>query len=64
MKTHVLEIRVQKGIRASHLCKDAGIGMYSLWLIENDPDANPRVRTLAKIAKALGVKVADLIEEE
>lgn len=64
MKTHVLGIRRQKGIRASKLCKGAGIGMYSLWLIENDPDANPRMNTLAKIAKALGVKMADLIDEE
>ena len=64
MKTHVLEIRRQKKILASKLCKAAGVGMYSLWLIENDPDANPRMNTLAKIAKTLGVKLADLIEEE
>lgn len=63
MRTNVLEVRSKTGISRCELIRLTGLSESHITKIERN-EVDPRVGTLAKIAKALGVKVADLIEED
>ena len=63
MRTIVQETRERLGVSRYELIKRTGLGESHITKIERRK-VDPQVGTLAKIAKALGVKVADLIEEE
>lgn len=54
--------RFELGISQNELSNRTKISRTLLSNIENEK-ANPTTRTLQKIAKALGVKVSDLLEE-
>lgn len=45
------------------LARDAGITMGMVSKIERGEHTNPTIETLEKIARALGVRIADLLDE-
>jgi len=55
-------LRSERGLNVSELAERAGIAKATLWQIENR-QVSPTLRTLEKLAGALGVPVHDLIEE-
>lgn len=63
-KLRVKEIAQQKGLTMGKLSRAADVDMSTLSRVYNDPDYSPTLLTLEKLAKALHVKIADLIEEE
>jgi len=36
---------------------------HTIWRLENDPAANPRLQTLRDVAKALGVTIYELLDK-
>jgi transcriptional regulator with XRE-family HTH domain len=60
---NVYRLRVRCGMTQSDLAKLAGIRQPRIAEIERG-DANPRLRTLARIASALGVDVDDILRSE
>ena len=50
-------------LRAKELCEKSGISKATLALIRGN-EGNPKPQTIGKLAKALGVPVAELIEQE
>lgn len=63
MRTSVHEKRSEKRISRCELVRLTGLSESHITRIERN-EVDPQIGTLAKIAKALGVKVADLIEED
>jgi transcriptional regulator with XRE-family HTH domain len=63
-KLRVKEIAQQKGFSMGKLSRAADVDMNTLSRVYHDSDYSPTLFTLEKLAKALGVKIADLIEEE
>lgn len=55
------KLREQKGISQDKLSKLADISSNTVAKLELDESPNPTIETLQKIAKALEVKVDDLI---
>lgn len=56
------KLREQKGISQDRLSKLADISSNTVAKLELDDSPNPTIETLQKIAKALGVRVDDLIK--
>lgn len=63
-KLRVKEIAQQKNLSMSKLSRAADVDMSTLSRVYHDPDYSPTLLTLEKLAKALRVRIADLIEEE
>jgi transcriptional regulator with XRE-family HTH domain len=63
MSSPLAEIRREKGIGQQVLTDRSGISERTIRRIETDPDYNPGLRTLARIAAVLGVQVSDLIHD-
>ena len=59
----IRELRNSKGISQARLAVTAGMDPATLNRIEQG-NANPNLKTLEKLAEALGVRVAELLEEE
>jgi DNA-binding Xre family transcriptional regulator len=59
----VQEVAEQKGISMSKLQRTADIAYRTIKLIYKDPHRDINLSTLEKLAKALGVKICDLIDE-
>lgn len=59
---NIRKFREQKGISQDRLSKLADISLNTIAKLELDDSQNPTIETLQKIAKALGVKVEDLIK--
>lgn len=57
MGTRVREIREQSGMSQEELAYKAGVCRATISAIENNPHKKPTVRTLEKLAKALGVSL-------
>lgn len=57
-------LRKVRGITQQQLAGAAGLSISALARLEHGEDPNPRLATLQALAKALGVKVADLIGDE
>ena len=55
MGIRIKEIREQQGLTQEELCNKADVSRATLCEIENNPHKKPTVRTLEKLAKALGV---------
>ncbi len=55
--------REEKGINLSRLARDSGVSKGYLSTLESGDTQKPSADTLFKIAKALGVTVADLMDE-
>ncbi len=58
---NIKKLREQKGISQDRLSKLADISSNTIAKLELDDSPNPTIETLLKIAKALDVKVEDLI---
>jgi transcriptional regulator with XRE-family HTH domain len=61
MATRIKELREQRGMTQERLAQKAGIGRSYLARLETARQ-DPTLSTLEKIAKALRVKVARLVE--
>ncbi len=59
---HIRELRKAKGLLQKQLAASAGMEVPQLWAIENDRNS-PSIRTVARIASALSVTMADLLRE-
>lgn len=59
---NIRKLREQKGISQDKLSKLADISLNTIAKLELDNSPNPTIETLQKIAKALDVKVEDLIK--
>jgi len=56
------KLRNKKSWSQERLAREAGISYQTLIKIEQSRIKNPRLETLIKIAKALGVSIDDLIK--
>lgn len=56
------KLRNKKGWSQERLAREAGISYQTLIKIEQNRIKNPRLETLIKLAKALGVSIDDLIK--
>lgn len=56
------KLRTQKGYSLEKVVRLADLSFNTIVKIENGVNQNQAIETLAKIAKALGVKVDDLIK--
>jgi transcriptional regulator with XRE-family HTH domain len=59
----IRNLRSERRMNASDLAARAGIAKATLWQIEQG-QVSPTLRTLEKIARALGCEVTDLIADE
>jgi len=60
---NIKKIRAKLGFTQDDLAKKADIKYTTLTKVESGVVNKPSVQTIAKIAKALGVKVDDLLKE-
>jgi len=58
---NIKKLRKQLKLSQEELAKKAGITYSTLIKIESGANENPTIKTLVQIAKALNVKVDDLI---
>jgi DNA-binding Xre family transcriptional regulator len=63
-KLRVKEVAKEKGISMGKLSRAADVDMNTLRRVYDDTRYSPTLATLEKLAKALSVKIADLIEED
>lgn len=59
---NIRKLRQKKGMSQDRLSKEADIALNTVVKIETGESPNPTVETLEKIAKALGVSMADLFK--
>lgn len=57
----IRKLRTKAGISQEQLARQVGVTTHTIWRLENDPTANPRLETLRSIARALGVAVSHLV---
>jgi len=55
------KLRNKKGWSQERLAREAGISYHTLIKIEQDRIRNPKLETLIKLAKALGVSLDELV---
>lgn len=58
---NIKNIRQEKGISQDRLSKLADLSLNTVVTVESGANPNPTIEILSKIAKALGVRVEDLI---
>ncbi len=61
MKTNLKAIREKKGLSLRGLAQRSGVDWTTIHRIEQER-ADPRLSTLATLAKALGIRVRDLLQ--
>jgi transcriptional regulator with XRE-family HTH domain len=59
---NIKRLRIKKKLSQEKLARLADISYNTVVKIENEGSKNPTIQTLAKISKALGVSVDDLIK--
>ena len=64
VKLRVKEVAQQKGISWGKLSRLADVDPNTMKRVYDDPHYSPTLFTLEKLARALGVKIADLIEDD
>jgi DNA-binding XRE family transcriptional regulator len=57
----IRRLRTEAGISQEHLARRVGVTTHTIWRLENDPSANPRLETLRSIARALSVPLSQVI---
>jgi DNA-binding Xre family transcriptional regulator len=62
-KLRVKEIAQEKGISRGKLSRLADVDPTTMKRVYDDPHYSPTLFTLEKLARALGVKIGDLIED-
>jgi transcriptional regulator with XRE-family HTH domain len=60
---NIRKLRQKKGMSQDRLSKEADLALNTVVKIEIGENPNPTVETLEKIAKALGISVADLFKD-
>jgi transcriptional regulator with XRE-family HTH domain len=60
-QTRIIEARAQQKMTRNALARRAGISQGQMWKMENQPDANPTLRYLEKVAVALKIQVIKLL---
>lgn len=60
-RLRVREVAEAKGLDISKLSRRADLAYKTVWQLWNDPDKDVSIKTLGKLADALGVTVNDLI---
>jgi transcriptional regulator with XRE-family HTH domain len=60
---NICKLRQKKGMSQDRLSKEADLALNTIVKIETGENPSPTVETLEKIAKALGVSVADLFKD-
>jgi len=63
-RLRVREVAIEKGIDAVELARRSRISYTSISNMFKDPEYNATLETLEALAKALGVKVTDLIDDD
>lgn len=58
---NIKNIRQEKDISQDRLSKLADLSLNTVVTVESGANPNPTIETLSKIAKALGVRVEDLL---
>ncbi|MQL53624.1 helix-turn-helix domain-containing protein [Desulfofundulus thermobenzoicus] len=61
--TKLQQIRQQRGMSVTELARKSKVAYSYIYEIEQG-SKSPTIRTLQKLAVALGVKVSDLLDEE
>lgn len=56
------KIRIEKGWSQERLAREAGISYQTLIKIERGGIKNPKIETLIKLSKALGIQIEQLLE--
>ena len=64
VQLRVKEVAQQKGFSKGKLSRAANVDINTLKRVYDDPNYSPTLATLEKLARALGVKIADLIVED
>jgi DNA-binding Xre family transcriptional regulator len=64
VRLRVKEVAQQKGFSRGKLSRAADVDINTLKRVYDDPNYSPTLATLEKLARALGVKIADLIVED
>ncbi len=59
---NIKKYRAKLGISQDKLSKLAGITLHTITKIESGATPDPRIETMTKIAKGLGVSIDDLIK--
>jgi transcriptional regulator with XRE-family HTH domain len=62
ISANIKKLRQQIGISQDRLSKLADLSLNTIVKIESGVNANPTIKTLAKIARSLKIKVDDLIK--
>jgi transcriptional regulator with XRE-family HTH domain len=57
----IRRLRTEAGMSQEHLARRVGVTTHTIWTLENDPSANPRLETLRAIARALGVPLSTVV---
>lgn len=60
----IKSLRIEKGLTLSQLAKDAELSKGLLSKLENNENSNPSIDTLYKIAEALKITIADILETQ
>jgi len=61
LSENIKKLRVKKGLSQDKLAKMADVTLTTLVKLESGANDNPTIKTLAKVAKALGVKIDELV---
>ncbi len=61
--SNLKKIRAEKGYPLEKVARLADLSLNTIVKIENGVNQNPTIDTLSKIAKALEIKVDDLIQK-
>lgn len=62
VRLRVKEVAKEKGVSMGKLSRMSDVAYNTIKRIYDDPNYSPTVNTLAKLAKALNVPIAELIE--
>jgi len=60
---NIRKLRQKKGMSQDRLPKKADLALNTIVKVETGENPNPAVETLEKIAKVLGIPVADLFKD-
>ena len=63
LRLRVKEVAEAKGYNMSSLARKTGLGFTTIKRLWKNPEEGAHIDTLYKVAKALDVKVDDLLEE-
>jgi len=62
LSRNIKSVRKKRGMSQDRLCKLADVTHTTLAKIESGVNENPTIKTLQKIAKALSVKIDNLVK--